>query len=515
LKDPHFGISANALKHGIFNRFRMVVNIDALDAELRSSRETVREGPLFLQARGLMHAVFNIVRNFVEESEAKETPEAQIASRFASVPRNLTRRPLLSLVNAAFDGKYIPRYLTYPENLTSAEQKKFLKNLEDRVDKIEDDFITDVKLIALSPEQGIATFDTSAGVLNINILHPFVAYFLEDYENHKQRLPLQIYAMTEVLMEAQLYQVNTPPEQIMEVLQRRDATLRFLARSSGKKTAVHIAQDLQDTASDPNAFELAVVTAFDVMGFNAVPDGRRGFPDGYATAVLAANEDGPQRYKISLEAKSKKDLSNKAKVSAKTVGISGVERQRDDNNCDHAIVIGPDFPTTKKEKSVLANEIKRSNNHTGKTITLVRVADMATLVRVVAAKRVSPIKLRELFKKCSTPEESADWINKLLKDQPVKSDYKKDIIHTIWQLQEEDQNEAPAYAAIRVRLRDKKIDISTQELREECMALGRMTNSIVAYEAAVELRRKPQQVLDEISATFQEYPEDEKKFFKF
>src|SRR5579859_6888985 len=41
--DGHFGIDPNELRHGTFGRFRLVINIDSLDSELRANRETIRE----------------------------------------------------------------------------------------------------------------------------------------------------------------------------------------------------------------------------------------------------------------------------------------------------------------------------------------------------------------------------------------------------------------------------------------------------------------------------------------
>ena len=40
--DGHFGIDPNELRHGTFGRFRLVINIDSLDEELRANRETIR-----------------------------------------------------------------------------------------------------------------------------------------------------------------------------------------------------------------------------------------------------------------------------------------------------------------------------------------------------------------------------------------------------------------------------------------------------------------------------------------
>src|SRR5262249_643193 len=70
--DELFGM--DALRHGTFARFRMVVHIDRLDNELRSSREAVREGTLIDIARSLLHGVFNHARKWLEEHDAKDEP---------------------------------------------------------------------------------------------------------------------------------------------------------------------------------------------------------------------------------------------------------------------------------------------------------------------------------------------------------------------------------------------------------------------------------------------------------
>src|SRR5437660_1311224 len=54
--DSHFGISANSLRHGTFSRFRMIVHIDDLDKELRSSRESVRDTQMKINAQTFLTA---------------------------------------------------------------------------------------------------------------------------------------------------------------------------------------------------------------------------------------------------------------------------------------------------------------------------------------------------------------------------------------------------------------------------------------------------------------------------
>jgi hypothetical protein len=69
LTDEYFGIDRNLLRHGTFSRFRMIAHIDGLDADLRSYRETIREGARTEEARELLKAVFNLARLRLESFE--------------------------------------------------------------------------------------------------------------------------------------------------------------------------------------------------------------------------------------------------------------------------------------------------------------------------------------------------------------------------------------------------------------------------------------------------------------
>jgi hypothetical protein len=261
----------------------MVVNIDRLDEELRSSRETLRAGPLYNIAQNILHAAFNYARVALERHEADVVAGERATSRIAASPGSLTRRPIVGLVAAALDGKFHPKYITFPHIIGKHERAEFLARLEESVEAAEG-FIHDVQLAEMSQEQGVAVLDVSAGILQINTLHPFVAHFLDEYEDKKRSLPLELLAMSEVLLEAHLYEVGIEEDFVHDVLSRRDEALRFLARSTGKRNARTIAQDLEDASTDRNALQDMLVIAFDSMGFDAVPLGGPKKPDGIAEA---------------------------------------------------------------------------------------------------------------------------------------------------------------------------------------------------------------------------------------
>jgi signal transduction histidine kinase len=513
IDDPGFGINRNLLRHGTFSRFRMVVYIDRLDEELRSSREALREGPLTTIAQHLLHGAFNFARVALEKHEANLKASERISNRIAGSPGSLIRRPIIGLVESALNGKSHPRYVAFPPALKPKEREAFIEALRANVDS-EDGLVRDVEITEMSQDEGLTILDVTSGVLRINSLHPFVAHFLDEYEDKKRSLPLELLALSEILLEAHLYELGLDEDLIHDVLARRDEALRFLARSTGKKNARTIAQDLSDAASDKDALEKAVVAAFDSMGFDAIPLGGPGKPDGLAEARLAGDSKGSRHFSVSLEAKSKEKEG--AKVSAKTVGVSAIARQRDDYQCDHAIVVGPDFPTTAGELSALGKEIQNDRNASGRTITLVRVVDMARLVRLVPLKRIGLSRLRDLFEHSITPEQSKSWIDALAAEQVPKAPYRR-ILDEIWDLQKQRPDEAVEYSGLAVALQKsaKPLNLSKNDLHELCVAMSRMAPEMIsARRSSVELSQRPENVMALIGSVINEYPEDESKGVK-
>jgi hypothetical protein len=511
IDDAGFGISRNLLRHGTFSRFRMVAYIDQLDRELRSSRETLREGPLFNITQNVLHGGFNHARVALEKFEAEVSGGERMAYRVAGSPGSLTRRPIVGLVTAAIEGKSHPKYVTYPKALAASDKVAFLARLEENAEAPEG-LVRDVQLVEKSQDEGVAILDVDAAVLQINSLHPFVAHFIDEYADKRRSLPLELLAMSEVLLEAHLYEIGLDENDIQDVMARRDEALRYLARSTGKLNARTVAQDLIDASTDKDRLEKMLVASFDSMGFDAVPLGGPNKSDGIAEARLSGDLEGTShRYSVSLEAKSKEKEGTK--VAAKTVGISAIARQRDDHRCDHALVVGPDFPTTGGEGSALVKEITDNNSATGKTITLIRIVDLARLVRLVPLRRIGLDRLRDLFSTCITPEQAKNWVDTLAAEKVAKVPY-KDILEAIWEQQKERPAEAVEYSGLAVALHkgSKKLNIPKAELVEICTALSRMAPEMVfARKGSVELSQRPEKVMAVIGSVIQEYPEEEKK----
>nr|VFK34339.1 MAG: Restriction endonuclease [Candidatus Kentron sp. MB]VFK76668.1 MAG: Restriction endonuclease [Candidatus Kentron sp. MB] len=400
--DPGFGIERNLLRHGTFSRFRMIVHMDSLDDALRSSRESFQQGDLYLAAQNFLRAGFNLARNKLVEHDRGQTPAALISERIGSAPASMTRRPLIALAKMVVDKKATPFYLRILSEIPVEEQAEFPEAFKQRLEE-SDGLIHAVELTPLDSRDGMAIFDARQGKLRINASHPFVAAFQEFFSRPRLSLPLEMFVMSEILMEAHLYHLGLDEKVIRDVIGRRDELLRQLVKTSARRTAGMIAMALLDAKEDANRLEEEMRAAFEAMGFaNVIHIGGSGEPDGTAEAHLSATGDGVvRRYKVGLEAKSG------GKVTAKRLGVSGIRRHMGKRNCDHHLVIGNGFETTNAKTSASVEEINTYRGETGKTITLMHIDDLARLVRIASAKRIGGLsRLRELFRNCVTPEES-------------------------------------------------------------------------------------------------------------
>jgi hypothetical protein len=453
-EDGHFGISPNDLRHGSFNRFRCVIDIDSLDADLRSNREKISDGPRKEAAQGLLHAIFNAVRPTIEKAERGEKPGEALGRKVATSPASLSRRPILDLTRMTLEGTTKSRFLALPKKrMTDAEKQEVLETMEGRLQQ-PDTFLTGTTIdYGGSAEDGIARYEPQTGALRINAWHPFVAAFYDQFIGKGAGQPLEVIAMAEVLLEAHLHEIGVKPQHIAEILNARDQLLRVLAQQSGGKSPFSIASALREARNSPNGLEEQVCECFQSLGFEVVPIGGSNEPDGVATAHLVGADEGrPRRFAVSLEAKSK--AKDKGTVAAKSVGISGIARQRDKYKCQHAIVVGRAFPTS-REKSVLEQEIRQAQEATveksgsdgPRTITLIRIDDLARLVEKAPIKRVTLPRLREMFDTCRLDDETAKWVDGIEESKVKKPPYKQ-IVRTIHALQVKRSKAVVQYSAL-------------------------------------------------------------------
>jgi hypothetical protein len=507
-EDPGFGIERNLLRHGTFNRLRVIVHIDSLDSELQSHRESLKQSQLYKTTTVFLRSLFNLARNKLVEYEKQTTPGAIISTRISSAPSSITRAPLIALIKDAIEGKITPIYTSVPSGLSPNQKSSYLEKIYKRIDSGEG-LLSKSEVVLLSGSDGIAVYDAESGKLQVNLSHPFVSTFQDDFIRAKTSLPLEMFTISEVLMEARLYYIGLSEGHVQDIMNVRDELLRQLVRSSGRRNARMISIALQDAKDDENKLEEELTASFEALGFdNVLYLGKSGRPDGTAEAYLSATEDSVKRsYKVALEAKSS------PKVSAKELNVSGLKRHMGKFGCDHHFVVGNAFATSKGDESATVQEIKEIREKDGFTITLMHIDDLARLVRLVPPKRIGLRKLRELFLNNITPEESKLWVDEIAKIKQSDFQY-REILTAIWDLSKIRMEEAVEYQAVCVELqhREPPVIISKSDLIGCCKAMQFMANGVVfAHENTVEIERRPDLILEDIQTTIDDYPDEERE----
>ena len=345
-------------------------------------------------------------------------------------------------------------------------------------------------------------FDVERETLFVNTLHPFVAAYREDFERDDT---LNLLCMAEVLTETYLYNIGLEDSQVSEAMMMRDELLRQLARSM-HRTANLLARDLIDSSTDQKRLESELVAAFDSLGFEAVHIGGKGKPDGLAAAHLAAADGKPRKYQVSLEAKSKEIMGKKVE----DLNIARIASHRDRNACQHAVVVGADFSLSTNDTAPVT-DARTNHQQTGRTFTLIRVHDLARLVRLRALLHIGLDRIRDLFETCVSPKESADWIDRLAGEKHQKPPY-RNILEIIWKLQKEVPGEAVEFSAVTTALRlEKKIVLSKADLTNLCKAMEQIAREVVVRENTVELKQRPDKIIDTAGDTLQQFPEEEQR----
>ena len=146
------------------------------------------------------------------------------------------------MARAVLEGKAKSKYVAVPTETTPAEREALIEVLEARVEKPES-FVAGIEFIFdAGADIGIAVYDAKSVVLQINGFHPFVGAFYDQFSIGQSGLPLDLFAMAEVLLESQLHQVGYSSSNVNAVMLARDQYLRDVAQTSGRRNSVRCIQ---------------------------------------------------------------------------------------------------------------------------------------------------------------------------------------------------------------------------------------------------------------------------------
>lgn len=407
LQDELFGI--HPLSHKTFNRFRMVVHCNGLNDFLLSSREGVAEKDATDELKKYLTRKFYEAENWYDNWLNQENDKNLLAARLGKIPRGLLKRPIVEMVVRAIEGRIPhPRLTKIPTGLTEKENEEFVAELiKSASSESKKEFVDDVIFEPMGIDYPIAMFDSLNNKIAINSLHPFYINYQDYFKNPE---PFQVIGVAEILTEAHLYSMDMRPEDINELLSKRDNFLRELVYSSERLSAPLIGLMLKDAAADDKGLENALAKGFRSLGFDVVPMGKPNEPDGLATAHLGVRQDTPglAKYSIAYDAKSTKH----SRVKTGNVNSAGIARHRDKYGAQYAVVVAKQFSDEKEEESAVIEEARKLA-----PITLITIEDFARLIETASIKRLGLARLRDLFETCCSPSESRAWIDKFVEEQ--------------------------------------------------------------------------------------------------
>jgi len=494
MHDELFGV--HPLSHKTFNRFRLVVHCDGLNNFLLSSREGIAEKDATNELKKYLTAKFYEAASWYENWISQEDVKNLLSARLGKIPRGLLKRPIVEMVLRATQGHIPPPRLTkLPTGLTDKEKEEFTQKLiESASVESEREFVADIIFEALGIESPIAIFDSTSNKIIINNLHPF-------YINYQDRLKdtelFQIVGIAEILTEAHLYSIDMRPEDVNDVLSKRDNFLRELVYSSDRLSAPLIAQMVRDSAGDDKGLENALAKGFRSLGFDVIQMGKSGDPDGLATANLGVRQDtnGIAKYTIAYDAKSTKNT----RVQTGNVNIAGIARHRKDYNAEFAVVVGKQFSDTKSEESAVVKEARDLGR-----IGLINIEDFAILIETAATKRLGLNKLKELFSNCCSPAESKKWISGFVNEKiPVPP-----IPEILYAIYEKQSSTSESVQIADIRWHNEKLkQLNKKEIQEWLQSIAALVPEYISlFGDVVELQIHPEKVLNAIGIVLRQEP---------
>jgi hypothetical protein len=491
LDDPLLGMEA--FSHGAFNRTRIEVNADELDSNLTSTRETIKDSEPLRELKAYLKSKFNNeVRKLHFAEEARIDRETSIKYRLSRTSLMVSKRPLFLFAERFFEGKIeTPLLIKKPDPAT---RDTLLRDL--RADLLEEEsVIKSVTWAVLGTGDPIAKLDLNTGVLTINLLHPYIANYIDA---NRSTLPAQFLAITEVLTEAHLYELGIDEELVNSVMRRRDTTLRELSLSD-RESAPAVAQMLRDSIADPTGLEDSVHRALLSLGFESTKIGGTGTPDGKAEAILGYTEsEKSANYSLTYDAKS----TGKERIQAGTAKLSAIKRHQKDYGADYSIVVAVDFEGGDNQESAISKEAKQQ------VVTLVRARDLVRLLLLSVPKQIGLSKIRELLNTCHSPREVSEWIDAVAA-QPINLGPVRETIEAIYELQQND-TEAPEIASVRIKLKEKTgKPISRLELKGLIESLRALVPGFVSVDGErIGIQARPAKVMEVINGAVNQIPNE-------
>ncbi|MCZ0995298.1 ATP-binding protein [Streptomyces noursei] len=511
LDDPTFNVGPE-LRHGTLTRFNMVINADDLDELVASPRESIRDSPEVRELKEYMLAVFNRARSMLSALDEKDRlPVLTQQGRISNPPPGLTQGPLRRMLRRAAQGDAAVR-----DSLGIKPDENALPG--EVFDQDERHEVLEQILVEPSSEDGrLISYDPRRRAAVINQAHPFISNYID---NKGTQEALQLLGLTELLTQAYMLDESIDAVTVNRIMKRRDAFLRDLV-SYHPRTAPVVAKNLREASNDEKLLEDAVADALSIMGYHVQRVGGGGTPDGIATVRLGRRNGGKsESYALTYDAKSsgsdarrmldpdsKQPSGKTPRIQAGTARTSvlRVHRERAAGQFkleiapSYTLLVAPGFQGDGDEKALIG-DICRNDG-----ITPITVEDLARLVELFPLRRLSPLKLREMFY-LHTPDAVRDFVNKIDEQEPPEAPPVTEVIDLLVQYSE--RRTPVTVDTIMTAVYERRgIDLDRDEVTAIVRGLAALAPVTMYFDGQlVALNATPQGLLGELTQTLGEYP---------
>ncbi|MCB1466716.1 MAG: ATP-binding protein [Rhizobiaceae bacterium] len=397
-------------QYAAFTRFRADVEAEDLDSAVTAPREGIEDGSLKSMFRHVLNAIFNEARVRFEQDEAESARKAQKKTEElrTNVDHGLVERPVADVL------------ATDTESSTGGEADKtwfYLKlgqqsQLSELVDAL---YRNERRTYHFRYEEGgrssrLVQFDPAESTFTLNSSHDLVKEYRDD---GRAKVLLEDFAVSEALLEVYLREHHVPVTTIGEVLERRDALLRSLAKDHPFSLRA-LADALRDSASSDLNLEIELVAAARALGFVAKHVSNAGEPDGLARLT---DHTGISRT-ITLEAKSSQGTPQLSALDL--AGLSRHVKQHDAVGC---LLVAPSYPgDTRGESSAVSQSAIELR------ISCWSVADLARVVESAESRHITAHHILEIVTTAFAPADVALRVAALFADP---GDARKDLYSAV------------------------------------------------------------------------------------
>lgn len=389
--DPYFGTTKSS--YGTFVRLRADLQADDLDAVITAPREGVEDSSLREKFVKVLDEVLYEARQIHEKAEKKAASgeDSKHESDRSFVDPHLVEHPIADALTAhGIDqqGSEADESWFYLRVSPKADVKKLIDMLYNEPRRKYSFTYT-----GRGPSARIAQFSPETSSFIINSDHEFV----RAHDDGRAKVLLEDVVTAEVLLEVYLREYQVPPHTIGEVLERRDALLRSLARDHPFSLKA-IAGALRDAATNKYDLEIAIVAAVRALGFVATHIGGAHEPDG-----LARFSDYPTgQKKITLEAKSSGDVP-----SLSHLDFAALDEHVQLKKAQGCLLVAPAYPGSTKEDNAAANRAQRLK------ISCWTIEQLAKVVEVAESRHVTAQQVLDIVLICFSPDQVTRGIERL------------------------------------------------------------------------------------------------------